>query len=126
MLKVFKKIFKSKKIAEINLEAPVFKRSLGHLTQRCDSFVGHPAPDILPYDPWFNQPIISDSRRDYMERETEIKRNESNDHTNIVKEQNNIHQMMYNISIRSGKTTTQLNPIGGSENFQGGSENVFR
>ena len=126
MLKVFKKIFKSKKIAEINLEAPVFQCGPGYLTQGYGSFVGHPAPATLPDDPWFNKPIISDSRRDYMEIETEIKRNESNDHTNIVKEQNNIHQMMYNISIRSGKTTTQLNPIGGSENFQGGSENVFR
>ena len=34
-----------------------------------------------------------------------------------------IHELMYAVSTMSGKTTLQLNPIGGSENFQGGSEN---
>ena len=45
------------------------------------------------------------------------------------KEQNGddgMHQKMYDMSTQSGKTTLQLNPIGGSENFQGGSENVHR
>ena len=38
-----------------------------------------------------------------------------------------IHQLMYDMATKSGKTTTvQLDPIGGSENFQGGSENVHR
>ena len=37
-----------------------------------------------------------------------------------------MHQKMYDMSTQSGKTTLQLNPIGGSENFQGGSENVHR
>ena len=37
-----------------------------------------------------------------------------------------MHQKMYDIATQSGKTTVQLNPIGGSENFQGGSENVHR
>ena len=37
-----------------------------------------------------------------------------------------MHQKMYDIATQSGKTTLQLNPIGGSENFQGGSENVHR
>ena len=30
--------------------------------------------------------------------------------------------MMYAMSTNSDKTTVQLDPIGGSENFQGGSE----
>jgi len=30
------------------------------------------------------------------------------------------------MATQNGKTTLQLNPIGGSENFQGGSENVHR
>ena len=37
-----------------------------------------------------------------------------------------MHQKMYDMSTQNGKTTLQLNPIGGSENFQGGSENVHR
>ena len=37
-----------------------------------------------------------------------------------------MHQKMYDIATQNGKTTLQLNPIGGSENFQGGSENVHR
>ena len=30
---------------------------------------------------------------------------------------------MYEMATKSGATTVQLDPIGGSENFQGGSEN---
>jgi hypothetical protein len=126
MLHLFKNFLKNKKIAETNLESPVFECGPGYLTQGYGSFVGHPAPAILPDDPWFSKPIISDSGRDYMERETSIKISESNNVTTIKKEQKNMHQLMYDISVKSGKTTTQLNPIGGSENFQGGSENVFR
>ena len=37
-----------------------------------------------------------------------------------------MHQKMYDMATQNGKTTLQLNPIGGSENFQGGSENVHR
>ena len=33
-----------------------------------------------------------------------------------------MHQKMYEMSTQNGKTTLQLNPIGGSENFQGGSK----
>ena len=40
-----------------------------------------------------------------------------------TKEPENIHQLMYEIATKSGATTLQLDPIGGSENFQGGSEN---
>ena len=42
------------------------------------------------------------------------------------KEPENIHQVMYEMATKSGATTVQLDPIGGSENFQGGSENVHR
>ena len=43
-----------------------------------------------------------------------------------TKEPENIHQLMYEMATKSGATTLQLDPIGGSENFQGGSENVHR
>ena len=41
-------------------------------------------------------------------------------------ESDDIHQAMYDLATKSGATTIQLDPIGGSENFQGGSENVHR
>ena len=35
----------------------------------------------------------------------------------------NMHQKMYDMSVKT-PTTTELDPVGGSENFQGGSENL--
>ena len=37
----------------------------------------------------------------------------------------NIHEVMYDMATKTGKTTTQLDPIGASENFQGGSEDLY-
>ena len=53
-----------------------------------------------------------------MERENEMMMAEDQS-----KEPDNIHQLMYEMATKSGATTIQLDPIGGSENFQGGSEN---
>ena len=41
-------------------------------------------------------------------------------------ESDDIHQVMYEMATKNAATTLQLDPIGGSENFQGGSENVHR
>ena len=57
-----------------------------------------------------------------MEQETEVKQQEQ---TSSV-EPENIHQVMYEMATKSGATTVQLDPIGGSENFQGGSENIHQ
>ena len=35
-------------------------------------------------------------------------------------ESQNIHQEMYDLATKNGKTTVQLNPVGGSETFQEG------
>ncbi len=59
-----------------------------------------------------------------MVQETEIKRQEFENNFSVESE--DIHQVMYEMATKSGATTTQLDPIGGSENFQGGSENVHR
>ena len=37
-----------------------------------------------------------------------------------TKESPNIHQEMYDLATKDGKTTTQLDPVGGSETFQEG------
>ena len=111
-----------------DIEAPLFECGPGHLTQGYGFFgyTGVPAPTVLTDDPWFGPAPISDSNKDYMEKEAEIKKEEAENRQYWTKEQENIHQIMYEIATRSSVTTLQLDPIGGSENFQGGSENVHR
>ena len=89
-----------------------------------DPYVGVPAPAYLEEDSWFDitPPVYTENQQDYMERETEIKKQEAK----FAGEHENIHQLMYEIATKSSATTLQLDPIGGSENFQGGSENVHR
>ena len=89
-----------------------------------DPYVGVPAPAYLEEDSWFDitPPVYTENQQDYMERETEIKKQEAK----FAGEPENIHQLMYEIATKSSATTLQLDPIGGSENFLGGSENVHR
>jgi len=115
-----------------DLEAPLFECGPGHLTQGYGFFgyTGVPAPTVLTDDPWFGPAPISDSNKDYMEREYEHINDDPHDgwwlrpEWQDPKEPDNIHEVMYNMATRCGKTTTQLDPVGGSENFQGGSENI--
>ena len=93
-----------------------------------DPYVGVPAPILTPVDDWFSSPYgfatkmpLTEKQKDYMEKETEIKRAEVQ-----TKEPDNIHQLMYEIATKNSATTLQLDPIGGSENFLGGSENVHK
>ena len=107
------------------LEAPIQECGPGHFTQGYGSFVGVPAPRVLKEDEWFGPaPEYTEKQKDYMVQETEIKRQEFEKSFSVEPE--DIHQVMYDLATKSGKTTTQLDPIGGSENFQGGSENVHR
>ena len=92
-------------------------------------YTGVPAPVLNPIDEWFASPYgvapaVTEKQKDYMEQEIEIKRQEREE--NVSVEPENIHQVMYEMATKSGATTIQLDPIGGSENFQGGSENVHR
>ena len=91
------------------------------------AYVGVPAPVLNPLDDWFSSSYgcpsaVTEKQKDYMEQETVMKQQEQNSSI----EPENIHQVMYEMATRSGATTVQLDPIGGSENFQGGSENVHR
>ena len=92
------------------------------------AYVGVPAPVLNPLDDWFSSSYgcpsaVTEKQKDYMERETELKMcPETGDYV----EPANIHQVMYEMATRSGATTVQLDPIGGSENFQGGSENIHQ
>ena len=89
------------------------------------SYTGIPAPAYLKDDEWFGPaPEYTEKQKDYMAQETEIKRQEFEKSFSLESE--DIHQVMYEMATQSAATTLQLDPIGGSENFQGGSENVHR
>ena len=89
------------------------------------SYTGIPAPAYLKDDEWFGPaPEYTEKQKDYMVQETEIKRQEFEKSFSVESE--DIHQVMYEMATQSAATTLQLDPIGGSENFQGGSENVHR
>ena len=91
-------------------------------------YTGIPAPILTPVDDWFSSPYgcPTEKQQDYMTQEAEIKKQEAENRQYWTKESANIHQEMYDLATKSGATTVQLDPIGGSENFQGGSENVHR
>jgi hypothetical protein len=115
----------NKKISEQEIKCAIDDQTVDCTEMEEDAYVGVPAPDMLIVDPWFGPAVISDFNKDYMEQETLAKEQEQETHCGFV-EPENIHQVMYEMATKSGATTLQLDPIGGSENFQGGSENVHR
>ena len=123
---IINKLF-SQKISEEDIECAIDENIVDceHFDDDQDkAYVGVPAPVMTPVDNWFSGSYgfateipITEKQKDYMERENEMKM------TDQSKEPDNIHQLMYEMATKSGATTIQLDPIGGSENFQGGSEN---
>ena len=83
-------------------------------------YTGVPAPVVLTDDPWFGSPVISDENQDYMEKETEIKKQEEENRQYWTNESEDIHQEMYDLATKNYSTITQLDPVGGSETFQEG------
>ena len=81
-------------------------------------YVGVPAPTIAPTDEWFNQPVLTEKGIDYMEQETAIRMQEAQDDFSV--EPDDIHERMYEIATNSQSTTLNIDPPGGSENFQEG------
>ncbi len=124
---IINKLF-SQKISEEDIECAIDENIVDcdHFDDDQDkAYVGIPAPVLTPVDDWFSGSYgfateipITEKQKDYMERENEMKMAEDQS-----KEPDNIHQLMYEMATKSGATTLQLDPIGGSENFQGGSEN---
>lgn len=84
-------------------------------------FTGIPAPDVLPYDPWFGSVILSEKSIEYMIQE--VRENQKERENDFSVEPDNMHQVMYDVATRSNNTTLDLNPLpspGGSENFHEG------
>ena len=110
------------------LEAPIVECGPGHLSHgyspygdipQENRYTGIPAPAYLKDDEWFGPaPEYTEKQKDYMERETEIKRQEFEKSFSVESE--DIHQKMYELATSSSLTTIQLNPPGGSENFHEG------
>ena len=130
---IINKLF-SQKISEEDIECAIDENTIecNHLDDDQEkAYVGVPAPILNPIDEWFASPYgcppaITEKQQDYMAQEAEIKKQEAENRQYWTKESANIHQEMYDLATKSGATTVQLDPIGGSENFQGGSENVHR
>jgi len=129
---IINKLF-SQKISDKDIECAIDENTIecDHLDDDQEkAYVGVPAPILNPIDEWFASPYgcppITEKQQDYMVQEAEIKKQEAENRQYWTKESANIHQEMYDLATKSGATTVQLDPIGGSENFQGGSENVHR
>ncbi len=115
-----------KKANTFNVECAVDEEVVDCDEMDSPPYIGIPAPAYLEDDPWFGPAIVSNKGQDYMEKEAEIKQQEEENRQYWTNEPEDIHQVMYEMATQSAATTLQLDPIGGSENFQGGSENVHR
>ena len=86
-------------------------------------YTGVPAPAYLEDDEWFGPaPVKSQKQLDYMEQETIVKQEEEKRRQEYSGEPCNMHQLMYEMATSNWNTVAETQ--GGSENFQGGSENV--
>ena len=114
-----------------DLEAPAVECGPGHLTQgygwfgdRSEGYTGTvPAPRTLNEDPWFGPAPMSTKQLSYVKEQLYQEEMRHKCMNVEPKEPENIHQVMYEMATSNGATTLQLDPIGGSEMFQGGSEN---
>ena len=114
-------------IEEQNIECAIDEETVDCSEVDSTPYVGVPAPAYLEDDEWFGPaPVKTEKQMEYMEMETEIKKNRQQREKEFSVESDDIHQKMYDIATQGASTTLQLNPLGGSENFQGGSENVHR
>ena len=87
-----------------------------------EAYIGAPAPDYLPEDPWFPAAVFSEKQLTVKEaHEQAIADNQIlADESNHAVESSDIHQKMYEIATKGSATTLQLDPPGGSENFHEG------
>ena len=84
-------------------------------------YTGVPAPAYLEIDPWFSPPVLSEKQMTYKEAYDAAVADQQIADEVPGQEPSDIHQKMYEIATASNGTAVQRDPIGGSENFQGGS-----
>ena len=126
--KLINKLF-SQKVTEDDIECAIDENIVDCKTfddEQEKAYVGVPAPILNPVDEWFASPYgcatpaITEKQKEY--QESEAFKEEAIKY--YSKEPDNIHQVMYDMATKTKSTTLDLDPIGGSENFQGGSENI--
>ena len=128
MIKKFLTQFFTQKITEKDIECSIDKNIVDCSKLDDDlAYVGVPAPILNPVDEWFSSPYgcppaITQKQKEYQEfdvfKEEAIKY--------YSKEPDNIHQVMYDMATKTKRTNLDIDPIGGSENFQTGSENILQ
>lgn len=107
----------TKKITDDEIECSIDENIVDCTEMEEEPYIGIPAPAYLEDDEWFGPaPVRTEKQLDYMVQEMEIKRQEREENFSV--ESDDIHQRMYEIATSSAPTTVQLNPPGGSENFQ--------
>tara|TARA_A100001515_G_C4542006_1_gene200511 strand:- start:53 stop:451 length:399 start_codon:yes stop_codon:yes gene_type:complete len=127
--KIIEKIFNTQeKIKEEELECAVDEEVVdcegeAFAQDALNYYTGVPAPAYLEDDEWFGPaPVKSQKQLDYMEQETIVKQEEEKRRQEYSGEPCNMHQLMYEMATSNWNTVAETQ--GGSENFQGGSENV--
>jgi len=127
--KIIEKIFNTQEeIKEEELECAVDEEVVdcegeAFAQDKLNYYTGIPAPAYLPDDEWFGPtPNLTEKQKDYMAVEMEWKIEEEKKRKESGVEPDDIHQKMYEIATSNWNTVAETQ--GGSENFQGGSENV--
>ena len=127
--KIIEKIFNTQeKIKEEELECAIDDEVVNcegeaFVQDALNYYTGVPAPAYLEDDEWFGPaPVKSQKQLDYMEQETIVKQEEEKRRQEYSGEPCNMHQLMYEMATSNWNTVAETQ--GGSENFQGGSENV--
>ena len=127
--KIIEKIFNTQEeIKEEELECAVDEEVVdcegeAFAQDALNYYTGIPAPAYLPDDEWFGPtPNLTEKQKDYMAVEMEWKIEEEKKRRESGVEPDDIHQKMYEIATSNWNTVAESQ--GGSENFQGGSENV--
>ena len=127
--KIIEKIFNTQEeIKEEELECAVDEEVVdcegeAFAQDALNYYTGIPAPAYLPDDEWFGPtPNLTEKQKDYMAVEMEWKIEEEKKRRESGVEPDDIHQKMYEIATSNWNTVAETQ--GGSENFQGGSENV--
>ena len=84
-------------------------------------YIGVPAPDITPYDPWFTNPIKSDKQIVLEEKKKQAKKQQEEVEAAMTqsREPKNIHEVLYKKAAAHMKNSWQEN-LGGSENYHEG------
>ena len=119
----------NKEIKEKDIECAIDEDVMDCTEMEEEPYVGVPAPILNPLDEWFSSPYGAPAAITEKQKEYEHINDDFQDGWWLLpeyqdtKESPNIHQEMYDLATKSSATTLQLDPIGGSENFQGGSEN---